>query len=1259
MRALRDAAREGGGGAPCVACLETPAARARLRAVGCPGGLAELLRPHCELGDIDAPVRTVGEAAYRLRELPLRVYPARGMFRPGEEAAEAHIMAEVAAAFEASPGGDPQAPPAPEGAPWFRAFKGALLRGLRWAPHECTDLPAAVIFCAAGGGAAGDPDPLKALEELAASCTHGAELPEALRVAMGQQGGCLCHYVVLNDRAGGGAVSSGAVAALRERFGQGALHLLTVDSSLTPDAPHGTALTTRAFKDGGGGEEPPRASGGGGGEAAAGAAPGSPRLSAADAKAVEEMVRFFAIKRFIPFLEQRVRGLNAQISASRKGFKNQMKNYFFRKERDGREGSMSGASGGGGLYPPGSVEHSIRWLADLAFALTDYNLAWSSYKLLASDCKTDRAWAHHAGAMEKAGLAAAMAGASRRDVEHCFETAYSSYSQSMTTMPYASRAAILLAEYQVSQGSFKDAAGSFKAAAVDKNNHMSGAIVLERSAECFALADAKRKFGFTIVLAGRRYAQGGLSGLATQAYKRAECVYEGLGWVFIEEHVHASLATQARSSGNLADAVFHFSKLLGAHQNVESQERYLGELLHSVKQLKQKGGAMQPLSLPLPKVSTGEVQVHFEDHLCYSPGARTQAAEVWEALESRVTPPHAATSASSTWLDLASSKHDSEQCNFCVAGEEIGVNVEFSNILQIPIEVSKVQLMCEFTHPDGRQEATVVDMSVPAVPESAPPTADLLSGDFHAPPAGSSGVSWANIPESQFSLNAMESTKVMLKVYPQTEGTLRINGVAFLLCGVAHGHTKFSVKKPLQLGKKRSRECSPQRILLFKVTPPMPRLTVDILGLPDIMYANEVCKCTIELTNAGSSALEGIRMCSSGDVVHCAQTSGEGGASPSPSLAGAESGQWTVERSQEKLYSFEGGWRLAPGARVQWPAWIHACGEARSHRTVHIAFYFEPEVPHDKMKSRMLCLSRDVQILPSLEASLTISTSENSLQASLAQLLVRNSSSADSFVMENLACLEKTWSLQSLGQGGGPGGGTLSPGGSASMFYKLQPSTPSSTGGKGGGPVTAAVRAFSEQPKPPRASDPTQVPSRSVLFWRTVGGLDGRSHSGFQPLEAAVTSSLSPVRIVVEVESCVEHDFSTQPICIVPVTVLVRSLTLQAARCFLEVGPDGARGRDAWEPVEATPASKGPAGDGIETLRQSARYSWCGRTLSSTRSVAPGDTIREELGVAVVGPGMLEVSGVCLKWVQDGGGFPVSHEVECPAVLIDVHDRAK
>ena len=91
---------------------------------------------------------------------------------------------------------------------------------------------------------------------------------------------------------------------------------------------------------------------------------------------------------------------------------------------------------------------------------------------------------------------------------------------------------------------------------------------------------------------------------------------------------------------------------------------------------------------------------------------------------------------------------------------------------------------------------------------------------------------------------------------------------------------------------------------------------------------------------------------------------------------------------------------------------------------------------------------------------------------------------------------------------------------------------------------------------------------------------------------------------------------------------------------------------------QAGAAGKGPAGDGIETLRQSARYFWCGRTLSSTRSVAPGDTIREELGVAVVGAGMLEVGGICLKWVQDGGGFPVSHEVECPAVLIDVRERA-
>ena len=157
MQALREAARETG--APCVACLETPAAQARLRAVGCPGGLADLLRPHCALINIDAPVRTVGEAAYRLQELPLRVYPARGMFQPNEESAELHIAAEVTAAFGAGAGVKPAAAPSPDGAPWFQAFQQSLIRGLRWAPHECSDLPAAVIFCAAGGGQRGTPTP--------------------------------------------------------------------------------------------------------------------------------------------------------------------------------------------------------------------------------------------------------------------------------------------------------------------------------------------------------------------------------------------------------------------------------------------------------------------------------------------------------------------------------------------------------------------------------------------------------------------------------------------------------------------------------------------------------------------------------------------------------------------------------------------------------------------------------------------------------------------------------------------------------------------------------------------------------------------------------------------------------------------------------------------------------------------------------------------------------------------------------------------
>jgi hypothetical protein len=82
----------------------------------------------------------------------------------------------------------------------------------------------------------------------------------------------------------------------------------------------------------------------------------------------------------------------SQVSATRKGLKNQLKNLWWRKGKDDTPDVQTGP-----VYTFSSMESQIRVLADYAFMLRDYDLALSNYRLLSSDYKTDKAWKHYAG----------------------------------------------------------------------------------------------------------------------------------------------------------------------------------------------------------------------------------------------------------------------------------------------------------------------------------------------------------------------------------------------------------------------------------------------------------------------------------------------------------------------------------------------------------------------------------------------------------------------------------------------------------------------------------------------------------------------------------------------------------------------------------------------------------------------------------------------------------------------------------------------
>lgn len=92
-----------------------------------------------------------------------------------------------------------------------------------------------------------------------------------------------------------------------------------------------------------------------------------------------------------------------QVSATRKGLKNQLKNFWFSGVK--RQDSLEVGRTEDGQYPHTSTEAQIRLLGDLAFMLRDYELAVSNYRLLSGDFRGDKAWKHLAGTLVSAAYA--------------------------------------------------------------------------------------------------------------------------------------------------------------------------------------------------------------------------------------------------------------------------------------------------------------------------------------------------------------------------------------------------------------------------------------------------------------------------------------------------------------------------------------------------------------------------------------------------------------------------------------------------------------------------------------------------------------------------------------------------------------------------------------------------------------------------------------------------------------------------------------
>ena len=1194
-----------------------------------------LLRPFCQLKNVNAPVRTVGDSAYRIQDLTIRVYDGRTMYQPTVAQGDDHL-AHVLSSYRVEKeieGVDAGSEESLRGylnskierarevkVPWWRKFRQEYDRLLLFGTHETLDLPVAAIIAVNSS----DPDVVsktKALVERTRQEHADVWNPNLLK-----------HFVLVHDCQNGDMeMAKRQLEGMKLAFGKNECHMVHLNGKV-PDLLNGTPpipdLWSECIKEslpgGGAGEFKVQTSGAGGAE---GSTLGS-LLSDEDINSVISFLKDFVVKRLIPHLENRIRYFNHHISSTRKGMRNQFKNYWFRKEKDN-----SLAVNGEPAYGPQSIEFQIRHLGDLSFMMKDFELALSSYRLVSNDFKSDKAWKNYGGSMEMAGLCIVMMRGSQREAETCLDSAFSAYQRHGKDWKLTVRSLLVLSEVLVASDRPREAIGALKAAIID-NNHLRAALLLEQAAYLYILSPKPlfRKFAFHMALAGRHYSTCGNHNLSAQAYTLVLAVHSKHNWPFIDEHMHFSLGKESKQIENTPLALQCWMRLLVAiYQPANVQQQYLDEFL-KLSEAVQAGNKSNMLPLLLPNVDVENVYVHFDDFRCFSAGAYAQSEQVWSRLDERVIPP--AILSGQNWLqaDLSSSK---DYLNLCGAQEEIGVDVEFANVLQVTIKVQDVHLDCSYSATDikGFQSSSAEDVEV---------------------------------KHEQFTLLPLEKTLIRLKVSVKKPGMLRINGVRWLLCGIAYGAQEFDIRGPKRkkVGEgEPHRDHPPHRRLLFEVLPTIPRIQATFSEFPENMYAGEICKCGLTIENTGAAPLHAMRIVSTNNSL----IFGKFILAQEESLIDFD--HQSVETvNSGGVYSLPEDFTLNPGAKMQCSVWIYTTQVGNVG--MHSAFYFQPKQSHAKMKFRVLHCTQHVQVFPSIQLSGEMLLSEVSTKQLVLHTKIRNCNTQDTFFVEKLVESNGTHDLNVIcARSDDSNTHRVNPKEQTAIFIeagekgaaaKLEGSMQglNLAGESMLGLEPCVLRSLKESLRlstPEAQAGGMKFPL--LVSWHTNSRVTAREHSGVIGMNFLMKGQDKPMHMTVSYPQRIVHNFGGDAVCMVPCTISIFNASQQSIQGTLNLDNAVHNTKPSWTMPKGS--GQGPNDESMESegsdLSGCPSYCWCGKLVHKFYDVQPWETKEVAATVCIFAPGCYEVDAFRLQWSFSNANFS-QNELEGTKFCLNVSD---
>jgi hypothetical protein len=738
------------------------------------------------------------------------------------------------------------------------------------------------------------------------------------------------------------------------------------------------------------------------------------KISSEDNKRTQAFLSDFIGLTLLPFMERNIHHLNEQVASARRGinrFFNAGRKYFGNSSKQIQKKNIIATIEGLNRYSYQSAEAQMRKLADLSFMLCDYKFAYSVYDNVKKDFNSnDQDKKYYAGTQGMIVLCLLMFNSVKLNIDTIMENSVLNYNKCKTQF-YAQKTTFSYNFLLKQLNEYKKVSQAFLRITNDDSNVLSG-LFLEQTSYCYLKVKPKmiRKYAFHLILAGHRYSRSGNREHAYRCYFSALKIYKDKNWTLIDDHINFTLGRQAFHLANLDIAVEYFLKLLhGSKQSANQQNAYMKEFLYIYEQYienKQQSAESENeknnniVKLSIPQVDDKSIKVLLfdvvenqrEEHLISD---NIQQDEEWETLDKIISEENHNHNFNNSFINNQ---------NTCTIGEPIYVVVSLSNPMKIPLELNNIILDCEL---------------IPSNDESVQPINSSYKNDnsyLHYQYYSLQQISYMKLaPDSK--------EKIKIAVIPKIEGTLKIQGIKYLLFNLVRAVHSFE-RKGKRLNATREQRMNKMyaedKSLIFTVTPPMPLLDVVSHSKPGSVYAGETSKIILEINNKGNSTLKNLKLAMNHNsliYIGSPEMINDDLYDIKKSNNILENNEINNKLVEVKVYDIllpllnDGTRGLESGTTTLIPIWIHYSQIGKISQRFLFNYYSEV---NNQSYSRSLKYIINVQVLPSLRINAFTRKSSSKLNEFILGIEIENLLNDASINLQQISINSPMWKMKNI-----------------------------------------------------------------------------------------------------------------------------------------------------------------------------------------------------------------------------------------------------